>query len=181
MRSNVEYESLVNVFRVDAGLTHRELAQQANVTVSDIISLANGMKSPLKANGDLCISAKRICEFFGIGPEEIFPRYICALDREYKGYKYDIQPYESWSDKASDNCGEQLYSRIVTSKIIKEGLSQVTAREERIFCKIFFDDEILKEVAENEKVSSARVAKLYLRVLNRIRCVAKKYDLPNWR
>jgi len=139
----VEYESPINEYRVASGLTHRELSAQTNVPMTTIGALANGMLSPVKEDGSghLRKSAQKLCEFFEVGPEELFPRYICSLNRSYK---FDLQPYETWSERAADNFAEQLESRDLARLLIKTAMADATLREKRVLAAYFFMTKFLR-------------------------------------
>jgi transcriptional regulator with XRE-family HTH domain len=174
-----EYESPINTFRIIAGLTHKELAVRAGVQCAIISTLANGTSSLIKekgkGRGQLKEDAKRLCEFFRVGPEVLFPRYFCSLDRSHK---FDIQPYETWSERAADNCGAQLENRDFAWVLIKKGMADATTREIRVFIAYLFNDETFAEIARKEQVSAARVADNFRRALWKIVNAAQKLGFP---
>ena len=136
----IEYESPINEYRLALGLTHRELSAQANVPMTAIGALANGMLAPIKENGSgqLRRPARRLCDFFEVGPEELFPRYICSLNRSYQ---FDIQPYETWSERAAGNFVEQFENRNLARFLIKIGMTDATLREKRVLAAYIFNGE----------------------------------------
>jgi len=172
----IEYESPINEYRMALGLTHKELSAQANVPMTSIGALANGTLSPIMENGSgqLRKPARKLCEFFEVGPEELFPRYICSLNRSYT---FDIQPYETWSERAANNFAEQLENRNLARLLIKIGMTGATLREKRVLAAYFFNGEIFEEIANKEGISSARVIQNYKKALNKIKAAAVKIGL----
>ena len=173
----VEYESPINEYRVASGLTHRELSAQTNVPMTTIGALANGMLSPVKEDGSghLRKPAQRLCEFFEVGPEVLFPRYICSLNRSYR---FDVQPYETWSERAANNFEEQLDNRALARLLIKIGTADTTLREKRVFAAYLFNGETFEEIADKEGVTRERIAQNYKKTLKKIMAAAVKIGLP---
>jgi transcriptional regulator with XRE-family HTH domain len=172
-----EYESTINEYRIALGLTHKELAAKSNIASPTICNLANGTLSPIKENGSgqLRNSAQKLCEFFEVGPEDLFPRYICSLNRSYK---FEIQPYETWSERAAENCGVQFENQDLVRFLIKTGMAEATPRELRIFAACFFKNKNFAEIARTEEISSKRVIDYFKKSLRRIAAVAQKIGLP---
>jgi transcriptional regulator with XRE-family HTH domain len=86
-RSDIECDSLVHQYRVAAGLTLRELAERTGVNMSSICELASGAMSPVHERSEtLKPSAAKLCCFFKVKPEVLFPasfgskKYAEALD-----------------------------------------------------------------------------------------------------
>lgn len=172
-----EHESLINEYRIALGLTHKELAAQSKVQSATICALASGMLSPIKENGSaqLRTAAKKLCEFFEVGPEDLFPRYICSLNRTHK---FDIQPYETWSERAADNCGEQFAAHDFAWFLIKTGLADATPREIRVFLAVLFYDETFSAIAHREGVTPSRISESFSKSFRRITAAAQKTGLP---
>jgi len=140
-------------------------------------ALANGMLSPIRENGSgqLRKPAKRLCDFFEVGPEELFPRYICSLNRSYQ---FDIQPYETWSERAAGNFVEQLGNRDLARLLIKMGMADATFREKRVLAAYFYKGENFEEIAGKEGVTRERVAQNYKKAMKKIKAAAVKLGLP---
>jgi transcriptional regulator with XRE-family HTH domain len=168
-----DYESPLNDYRIAAGLTHKELAAKANVQCTMISALANGTFSPIKENGSgqLRKDAKKLCEFFKVGPEDLFPRYVCSLNRSHK---FDMQPYETWSERAADNCGAQLENSDLAWVLIKKGMANATSMEIRVFIDYIFNNETFADIARKECVSTTRVIDNFKKSLRRIVGAAQK-------
>ena len=177
IHSHKEYESPIHDYRVAAGLTLKELSAQSKVSITTIGSLANGMLAPIKedGSGQLRKPAKILCEFFEVGPEELFPRYICSLNRSYK---HEIQPYETWSERASNNFREQIENRDLARFLIKKGMLNATLREKRVLEAYLFNGETFYNIAAKEGISQNAITQTYKKSLKRIIAVAKEYGLP---
>jgi transcriptional regulator with XRE-family HTH domain len=166
-----EYESPINDYRIAAGLTHKELASRANVLRTSISALASGISSPIMENGQLKKDAKRLCEFFKVAPEDLFPRYLCSLN---SSYKFDIQPYETWSERAADNCGEQFEIRDLARLLIEKGMADATPREIRVLTGYIVNNETFTDIAIKERVTMTTVIANYRRSLRRMAKAALK-------
>ena len=168
-----EYESPINEYRLALGLTHKELAAEASVSVPSICALASGRLSPIKekGSGQLRKDAKKLCDFFKVCPEDLFPRHVCSLNRSHT---FDVQPYETWSERMADNCGDQLENRDLAWTLIKRGLADATPMEIRVFTDFLFNNETFTDIARKECVSITRVIDNFKRALRRIVDAAQK-------
>jgi len=111
---------------------------------------------------------------FEVGPEELFPRYICSLNRSYQ---FDIQPYETWSERAAGNFVEQFENRNLARFLIKIGMTDATLREKRVLAAYIFNGETFEEIADKAGVSPARVMQNYRKALKKIKAAAVKIGL----
>ena len=179
--SRREYESPIHEFRVAAGLTCKELAKQSGVPMGTIYALANGMVSPMKENGsgELRKPAKILCKFFEVGPEVLFPRYVCSLDRSFK---HDVLPYETWSERvANGEVGKREKDRII-KQVVVIGFKILTQRERRILVCIYYNDESYEDIGKKEGVSRERIRQIVIKALRRLKkiiLVRNLYPLPN--
>ena len=82
-RPDREYESNLGLYRIDRGLTIKDLCTLAMVHPTAYANLNNGMESPLYECGERAgrpkVAAKRLCEALGIDIEDAFPRYFCKI------------------------------------------------------------------------------------------------------
>jgi RNA polymerase sigma factor, sigma-70 family len=166
--SKKEYESPIHEFRVAAGLTYKELMKQSNVDVASISALANGMMSPIKENGsgELRKSAKLLCQFFEVGPEILFPRYICTIDRSFK---HEVLPYETWSERVADGNIERSEKDRIIKHTVQTGLNRLTEKERRILVSYYFNGETYRQIAVKEGFSVERVRQIVMKALRRIK------------
>jgi transcriptional regulator with XRE-family HTH domain len=172
-----EYESTLNEYRIAAGLTHKELAVKSNIPSPTICALANGTLAPIKENGSgqLRKDAQKLCEFFDVSPEDLFPRYVCSFNQSYK---FEIQPYETWSERAADNCGVRLENHDLAWLLIKKGMADASSREKRVFIGYLFNNKTFTDIAHKECVTTVRIIQNFKNSLRRITDAAKKIGLP---
>lgn len=82
---NREAESNIGVFRVSLGLTIKELSKKVGVSMGTLVSLNNGMLSPLQISGPQAGMPRdyvnKLAEVLGTTVGTLFPRYICELER----------------------------------------------------------------------------------------------------
>jgi transcriptional regulator with XRE-family HTH domain len=173
--SKREYESPIHEYRVAAGLTIRELAIQAGVSAEAISSLANGMRAPVTKLGQLTKSARKLCDFFSVGPEELFPRYICSLDQSYK---FEIEPYEMWSEYAAEDHADRLLRRFYARQILRASQAHLTPRQKKYLTLCVFESHTLAEAASIEGVSYTRAKQILEITLRRLRLAAAKINRP---
>lgn len=168
--SRREYESLVHLYRVDMGLSYRELSLLANVPTADIAALANGMKSPLLEKGGLCLSALKLCNFFGIEAEDLFPRYSCSLDN---AFQFENVPYETYSERISNSTLSQMEDKEYLLKLFVLLLDKYPSEIRGVEVLIHWClGETYDEIAKREGVSRERIRNIYIRILRRLREVS---------
>lgn len=83
--SHREKEANINDYRLDMGLTLRELGEIVGLTPSQITDLNAGIQSPLfergKRAGKIKPQVLGMCKLFDCTPGELFPRYFCEIQR----------------------------------------------------------------------------------------------------
>lgn len=84
-----EREARITEFRIAKGILIRELAEKTGLRPTDITNLDSGIDSPLEARGarkgQVKLKVIELCKLLGQPPEEVFPRYICKIER-YEPY-----------------------------------------------------------------------------------------------
>lgn len=78
-RRNKEYEANINKYRMDNYLTWNELSQRLDISIGSLFRLSNGSVSPLTQGNNITKSARKICQFFNVDFEDMFPRYFCKI------------------------------------------------------------------------------------------------------
>ncbi len=174
-RSNREYESNIGVFRVAMGLSVAELSRACETDQSTISSLNNGMALPfyVKAGkaGEIKPYVKKMCKVLHASLEDLFPRYVCDIDRNTKPKdKYVFEQAEcvangQFSMEHSDNkVGEQLALRRELDRV----LATLPEREEEILVLRFFNGMTLKEVAARFGLTSQAISSIEFTALQRL-------------
>lgn len=164
-RQNKEYESPIHEYRVAKGLTHKELSKQAKVSLQYITELANGMMSPFLKNGELCTPAKRLCEFFNVEPSDLFPRYACDINRNFK---HEVVPYETYTEKlakSSEDLAALREMRIEVNKI----LTDLNKIEREVVIRTFLLNDTLEGIGKNLNMTKERVRQILAKALRRLR------------
>lgn len=91
-RSDLEYESNLSEFRVQAGLTIKELCSQADVKPPTYSGLNSGTIAPIYLArgraGEAKQAAVNLANFFGVDLFDLFPRYFCSIS-EHKEVSED--------------------------------------------------------------------------------------------
>lgn len=163
---NREYESPIHEYRTNMGLTIKELAMKAKVHIPDIIALANGMKSPLKENGELCIAAKKLCDFFNVEASDLFPRYICEINRNFK---HEVLPYETYGEKLAKSAEDLAAFREMKKALRKACLSRLTQKELEVIVRMFLLNDTLEGTGKHLNIGKERVRQILLKALSKLR------------
>lgn len=169
-RTNREYESPLHEYRVAMGLTIRELSTYSGVTQTAISSLANGSTSPLceKKKGTLKQSARILCDFFKVSPGELFPRYICELDRKKSMLlaKYE----DNIISNISEGSDPYMYcEKLEKRKTLLRSLKSLAPMEREFLSKYFFYGYTYMEIAAHYNVCPERVRQRIAKSLKKLR------------
>lgn len=83
----MEEESTINDYRVEAGLTWRELTKKTGIPFSSTRRLIIGEFSPFyeigKDKGNIKKDVKILMKFFNVEFGDLFPRYVCELEKPF--------------------------------------------------------------------------------------------------
>ncbi|MCL1888900.1 MAG: hypothetical protein FWF99_00145 [Desulfovibrionaceae bacterium] len=177
MHMNREYESPLHEFRVSAELFCKKLAEKTGVSVATIGQLANGMVSPIHGKTwQLTESAKKLCDFFNVGPEELFPRYYCKINQAPpEKVKVDVLPYDTWSEKVAS--GDFVLKYIYARSILNMGMEHLSAREKRVIKGMFFENETLQDIAIEFHVSCARILQIKEKAIKKLKYWMRKEEI----
>ena len=79
-RTGYEHESLLSEERLAQGLTYQKLSELTGVPPQRLATLSTGTVAPVSLRtGEILPWVERTCLVLGVPPEELFPRYFCAL------------------------------------------------------------------------------------------------------
>lgn len=176
-RTDREYESPLHEYRVAMGLTVRELSTYSGVNQSAICALANGSLSPLseRKTGILKQSARKLCDFFKVTPGDLFPRYICELDRKKTVIFAKFE--DNFISDLYDN--SDPYVNLVKSErrtALIRSINSLQIMERKFTCMYFFLGYSYREIATYYNVSVERVRQRIEKSLRKLRH-PKHFDL----
>ena len=169
---NKEYESNLNDYRLTFGLTIKEICYKAKISTTTYCGLNNGMESPFYKNGEIKPYVEKICRLFKATLAELFPRYVCDLNRKT----------ELTSDQILDiTTGETTnVERIFLLRDIDKALATLTKRERFVIIETFFNDSTFTEVGACLGVSGGRVRQIQSKALRKIRAPGRRSFLDPW-
>lgn len=82
IRSNREYESPIGQFRIALGMTIKELCDEAGCSPGTYGNLQNGLYIPYDPKtGQVKSWVNKMSIILGASLSELFPRYICEINR----------------------------------------------------------------------------------------------------
>lgn len=163
-----EYESPIHSFRVDNGLTLAELCKKTGLSQSTICGFANGMLSPIEAKSfKLKASAQRLCDFFKVSPDALFPRYICSIDRGGDAYAAYIDGYDTLEKRFATDQNDILDKKILLYKLIE--LSGMSKRQHDMVTKYYMEEYTMKDIAIDYDLSHEGVRQTIIVGLRKLR------------
>lgn len=164
-RKNKEYESNLNLYRLDAGLTIKQLCDRVGIAIGTFCSLNNGMRSPLSQRGKnpsgISGDAQKLLDFFQISLSDAFPRYACDFDRQ--AFLTD--------DQISDITIGSVESTeaIMMKKQIVSVLNRLPERERIVIKLRFWDGLTQDECGVVFSVTGAMIGVIEARAIRRLR------------
>jgi RNA polymerase sigma factor (sigma-70 family) len=181
IRQNREYESPIGQYRVAMGLTIKELAEKCDEITSVICGYQNGTILPYYIVGNknkgippgtVRPSAEKLCEIFNVKLSDLFPRYICDIER-YNGPE-NRTPFTK--SQLEDIYGsfqyvntEELEKKVEVREILTDVLARISPRKEAVIRKRFYEDMTLEEVGNDFCLSRDRIRQIEGRALMEIR------------
>lgn len=163
-----EMESRLGEFRVDRGLTIKDLCLMAKVHQGTYSALNNGMLSPICVSGVVRKSAKRLSDFLGVSLSDLFPRYFCDFYRNDNPF-VEEQMYEL------GGCGSTpkdpldiLEERERTKSLFLDISENTPEREVKVFM-MRMDGYTLAEIGEKFNVSRERARQMEKKCINKAR------------
>ncbi len=171
-RKDREYESPLNEYRVSAGLTHKELAMLAKVSVGTLTTFANGTISPLyekkgKEQNSVKVSAERVALALNVSLEDLFPRYFCEMVR---AQLVECQ-YFGMFMSAQSSCGLMAFEDRELVGVLMESL---TPRERDVIECLFLKDLSPAEIARKFHVTVFRIRAIQARAMEKIARAVKR-------
>jgi RNA polymerase sigma factor (sigma-70 family) len=163
MRNNREYESNLNLYRLDKHYTIRDVCFLANVHPSEYCALNNGMMSPVTEKGKIRVSAQRICDALEVDFADAFPRYFCKLSQDKEVLYCQL---------VNDPEPEQPFDKLVfkqKKESIGRALSSLPARMQKVLKLMYWEDMTLDAVGEVIGVSRERVRQIQFKALRMLR------------
>ena len=168
-----EKESNLHVFRLDKGLSIKELCEKAKICDTDYHALQNGSRSPLYLTGinqgRIKESASRLLNVLGCSVEEVFPRYVCSLKDDIYTDEQINEVMVGMETLKEINIEEQ-YDR---EEFIKSFLPVLTKNMSKNEIKTLFlriiHGETLDEVGAEMGYSRERIRQFESKIYNKIR------------
>ena len=163
-RTDKEYESPLHEYRVAQGLTIAELTRKTGVTQQYISGLANGMISPLLQDGRVRPCAAKLCEFFNVDMEDLFPRYICSLNR---AYKFDVTDYETYSERIADSSYDNFENIEYVHSLLQN--TPLSTQQIIMLHMYFYKEMTLREISEKLDICLYKIRSRLVMTLKKIR------------
>jgi len=175
---SIEHESNIHKFRVDRNITVIALSEKVKVGVNVIIGLQNGTLSPTylvgKRAGKLKPYIEKICETLGATPGDLFPRYICDINRKPKEL-LDSQIADITIGAFSRKKTKHYIEARLLNKFIKTRLNE---KEQLVIIRRFKHEEPLEDVGKRLNMTRERVRQIEAKALRKLRqpSVIRNFD-----
>jgi len=173
-----EYESPLGQYRVARGLTINELAEKCGIHLSNLVDLQNGMLPPyyLKKNsskgvneGDLRPGIETMCKVLGASLGELFPRYICDIERYKVQRSFVPSQLEEFHPSVQFTNPEKSAANLELKKEASKCLATLSPREEAILRMRIYEGETLEEIGEYFDITWVRVRQIEAKALRKLR------------
>lgn len=141
--SKKEYESNLSEFRVQHGLTIKELCALAGVNQNTYSDLNSGVVSPVYKTGIAKPSALKLAQALGADLFDLFPRYFCSINEHKEISKEEIinnwhvglvanDPLDDVLLKEKQDIANEVYRKIrpIYRKVLKLRIVDELTRED---------------------------------------------------
>ena len=165
---SIEKEANLNKYRLDAGLTIQEVCDACNVPYHVFCNLNSGNLPPLyeinNRKNEIRESVKRLCAFFCVEFEDMFPRYSCKININNDLLSGQIK----WicPDKGH---GVELFNKAENKKDVKKALRTLTKKQNKVICYRIFQGFTLKETGEFLGLTQESVRRIEASALAKLR------------
>jgi DNA-directed RNA polymerase specialized sigma subunit len=178
VRDVSQYESRIHELRVKKGLTVKALAEKAKVYISDVVSLANGTRSPFyKTTNTIKKQAQAIATVLNVDVQELFPAYFCMLPLHVESFEYSdiIEATMSTSEHKPDEKieADELW------KHVKEALKKNINNYLVLYYR-YHEDMTLDEIGVILNKNSERIRQIEAKALRILRHPSYRYTLLDY-
>lgn len=141
--------------------TQAELARVVDSSPVDIGEIANLKVGAYSASGKLTASAKRLCDYFGCLPEDIFPAEVLyegipqnVVERGVSSLQIARQIQQDGLDPA------HLLEDKIPTQVVPQLMKRLKPREQRVITGRFFEGKTSEELSKELNISASRVRQM---------------------
>lgn len=178
--SSREMESHLSDFRLEKGMTIRELCAAAGVNPASYPPLNSGMLSPITRTGEIRPSAAKLAEYLGADLSDLWPMYFCGFNHPEIGADEILERFHPgyFSEEYSDPA--EIYERNEARGALSKLLLALSPRERMVLSARLenysnglaesFDPahNTLDDIASRFGVSRERIRQLERRAIGRL-------------
>ena len=165
-----DLENRLREYRLDAGLTLREVAARCGLNAAMLSQIELGYVSPLDSKGNLRRGVANVLELFNAELVETFPREICRIiPGSHRPFETPLLACQTHGITAGSVEGyEQVDAKRFAEKVRKVvfGKRYFSPRSQKVIALVFWEGYSFVEAARFVGLSSARAGQAVHKFLN---------------
>jgi transcriptional regulator with XRE-family HTH domain len=173
LRENKDYESPLGEYRTAMGLSTLELAEKIGTGLSTIAALQNGTMPPYYEKrrgkhkvGEIRPYVKKMCTLFNVELKDLFPRYICDIQRYNPENIRDCYTDEQLMEFHTTNLNQeeiQIKKELsdFVHEVMKKTKERIASKHFDIMQKRYFQDYSTNELAKEYSLTKSRIHQIY--------------------
>jgi RNA polymerase sigma factor (sigma-70 family) len=174
-KTNREYESNLSEFRIQAGLTVKELCEMSGVKQPMYSALNSGTIAPIilaktspdGAQGEAKPAARKLALALGADLIDLFPRYFCSIN-EHKDISED-EIVDNWHNGLVSSDPEEDVLKRERQDIGNEIFMKLKPRLRKILLARFTEEKTLSELAKETNLSRERIRQMEKMAINSLK------------
>ena len=165
-----EHESRLSTLRIARGLTYAKLSTMTGVSKQQLACLSTGTFSPVDQWGHLSRTAELVCLVLEATPEEVFPRYFCALNERTDGVALEnTYPLWLYSDDTVTHLTEPADRAAERRQEVNNILGRAKTKRDRAILALRLQGWTLAEIGEDMGLTRERVRQIESKTFKEIR------------
>jgi DNA-directed RNA polymerase specialized sigma subunit len=159
--------NLIKRRRIELSLSPRQAAEKAGIGYEIWLKYEAMLQYPISGKGEWKPSARKLSEFLGFSPEELFPNCILAVKKTTVVAEVNALEMIALSGVDKVPCSlpspETMAQKSEVSGILCEAMSELTSREQLVIKKLLGfdggggrDDHTLTEISEDVGITGSQ-------------------------
>lgn len=171
--------------REKLGVSALAFAAMVGVNYVTYIKYENLKSYPLrgKSPGSWTAQAKKIADFYGVQPEELWPNIVRKIKKNEVRKKINAEQAYLLVGEGTARLSENTEDTVIKRELARDinaVLATLTPREEKVLRCLYKEDLTLQEVGEKMGVSPGRIRQIEQKALRRLRHSSKSKHLKSY-
>ena len=167
------FDNNVKKFRLEFGLSLKELTQLCDIPKHIAVSLDLGLHSPFNRYGELYPCIEKMCDLFDCELSDLFPRDICDIDRkslEFISLDDVDENNEIFGFDAHTEVENSIFLNELFSKFLKDNQNVFNIYKHfEITIKFYYNDFDKEELSRIYGVTTTRIDQIINKHIKKVK------------